>query len=244
MTEFKEALGLKIYKDGRIENKKSGREIGYINTSGELEVYVPEKKKGYKVSILMITVWKNNGILPEIPKKWKIIYKDGNHMNCHIDNLDYVDTNVNTYISPESVLRDRLKKLNSKKACILEELVEIEKEIISITSKLKAKNNKIDSEAISKLNERKKKRYEEIKSKKSTATPKRKGRPFGKSFIYLVDKYSQDYFYISPAEAGEKLGIHEDTASAYARKSMIVPGNPRYALTKNLCDTWDLLRRY
>ena len=55
-------------------------------------MYLPEMKTTYKCAIVILSVWKNNGILPSIPKKWKIVYKDGDNLNCSLDNLDYVDT--------------------------------------------------------------------------------------------------------------------------------------------------------
>ena len=243
-SEFKDKFGLRVYKNGDVENLKSGNDVGFLSNSGEYLAYVPDLKTTYKIAILVLALWKNNGILPDVPKKWKILYKDGDKLNCSLDNLDYVDITDNPHKTPDEA-KENLYKLKLKKAKMIEEIEELDEEILDLTwmiasgEKVVNRANRIEEDK-KRLEAKKQHRTPQVKVEHKK--PKKKlGRPIGVSNVYLVDRFSHTYDEISPAEAGKRLGLSESTISDYASKNMIVPGNQKYALTRDLGMTWELL---
>lgn len=239
MVESKTIFGLIVYKDGTIKNAKSGKKVGYVSTSGELCTYVPEKRLTYKTSIIMIAVWLNNGVFPEKPKTWKIIYKDGDNMNCSLDNLDYIDTSKDTYKFVGNELKNKIKELKIEKKELFKQIKEIDNQILKFTSELASTNKVYKYTKTDALREEfNSKRAPKITYKKDA---KPRGRKPGSGGVYLIDKFSQDYEFITVANASKKLGVSEGFINGLAAKSSIVHSNPRYALTRNFGNVWDLM---
>lgn len=243
--EFKEAFGLRVYKDGKIENIKSNKEVGFVANSGDYSVYLPDLKTTLKVAVVMIAVWKNDGVLPDVPKKWKILYKDGDKLNCSIDNLDYVDITIHPYTKPDEA-RDKLYELKLKKVELIEEIEELDEQILDLTWMIAS-----GEKHITKLEriEQDKKRLEArraltpvVPKPKHKKPTKKLGRPIGSTIsIYVINRFDHTYEEMSLKAASKFLGIAEATVSQYASQSTIVPSNQKYAITKNLGDTWDLM---
>lgn len=245
VREFKEAFGLRVYKDGKIENIKSNKEVGFVSNTGDLNVYVPDLKTTYKSCIVVLALWKNNGILPDVPRKWKILYKDGDKLNCSLDNLDYVDITDKPHKTPNEAL-ENLYKLKLKKVDLIEQIEELDEQILDLTWMIASGEKHYNR--VEKI-EQDKKRLEAGRNKPaSVPKPKHKkpvkklGRPVGSTApIYVVNRFDHTYDEMSLKETSEFLGLSETTVSNYASQSTIVPGNQKYALTRNLGDTWDLM---
>lgn len=243
-SEFKDKFGLRVYKNGDVENLKSGNNVGFISNSGEYLAYVPDLKTTYKIAILVLALWKNNGILPDIPRKWKILYRDGDKLNCSLENLDYVDITDNPHKTPNEA-KEKLYQLKLKKAKMIEEIEELDEEILDLTwmiasgEKVVNRANRIEEDK-KRLEAKKQHRTPQVKVEHKK--PKKKlGRPIGSSLIYLINRFDQTYDEMSLSDVAKKLGISESTASGYATQSTVVPGNVKYALTRNLGLVWDLM---
>jgi hypothetical protein len=184
----------------------------------------------------MLAAWKNNGILPEPPKKWKIVYNDDNPLNCALSNLDYIDIDKDEYKLSKDILKENLAELIHKKEELKKEIDELDKEILKVASKIAKQPRNTKYEKLEKGES-----IEGTSIKKPKTESRGRGRPLGSGGAYLIDSFAQDYEFLSIKDISEKLCLSESTTSVYATKGIQIPNNPRYSVTRNIGDVWELM---
>ena len=186
---YKEYRGIKFYPNGTAYNRY-GKKVGFIRNNNSVIVSFRNPIQHMRLDYIMVSLFLNNGVFENI-NDIVIQHKDGNPINCSLDNLQVFKCNKYTDIS------DKIQKDNDEV-----------KLLKSLISKLQIENNNLIKE-LEKLRRKKNPNSYKItdgtddSADDTTTKPvsKRKNDQYEKD-VYLIDTTRGDY------EVMEEIFVH------------------------------------